>query len=329
MKFLITGCGSIGTRHLKNLQSLNAGELMIFDIDRERSEKAGETYGARSVTDFAEALAEQPDAVLICTPTSLHIDYALSAARSGSHLFIEKPLSHSMEGVEELLTASLKSVVLVGCNFRFHWGMQFVHELIEESKIGRVLFADAEFGQYLPDWHLWEDYHRGYSASKALGGGIILDSIHELDYLYWLFGKATEVYCAADKLSNLDIDVEDTAEIILRFAGGVMTRVHLDYLQRAYTRTLKIVGETGTIDWSFTDNCVRWYSSQDKQWHDSQRETPYNVNEMYMEEIKHFLRCISSEETPLANAQDGKYILEMALAAKKSAETKQMVVMPD
>ncbi|MFC1920730.1 Gfo/Idh/MocA family protein [Chloroflexota bacterium] len=329
MKILIAGCGSIGTRHLKNLQSLNAGELIVFDTDAERSRKAAETYGVRVVTGFTEALAEQPDAVLICTPTSLHIDYALSAARNGCHLFIEKPISHSLDRLGELISTSSQNVILIGCNFRFHGGMELVRQLIEDKKIGRVLFADAEFGQYLPDWHPWEDYRRGYSANKSLGGGIILDSIHELDYLYWLFGKADEVNCTAGKLSGLDIDVEDYAEIIIGFGSGTIARVHLDYLQRPYARTLKVVGESGTIEWDFADNLVRWYNGDEKAWNDYRPETADNINEMYIREMEHFLRCIEGKETPMANAQDGKLILEIALAARQSAETRQRIKLSD
>lgn len=327
MKILVVGCGSIGQRHLQNLRTLSAGELMVFDTSRERSLEAGAKYGATDWPSFEEALSQGPDAVLICTPTSQHIDYALTAIENYSHLFIEKPISHSLEGVQELAdTAKARGrVVLVGCNFRFHWGIKLARRLIAGGKIGRVLFAQAEFGQYLPSWHPGEDYRQGYSAQQALGGGIILDSIHELDYLHWFFGDADEVYCRADKLSDLEIDVEDTAEIILNYANNILARVHLDYIQRAYNRSLKVVGEEGVITWSFSDNSVAWYPGEEKVWRVLHKNTPYDVNDMYLAEMKHFISCIQGYENPMVDACEGKSVLEVALAAKNSAELRRPV----
>lgn len=327
MKFLIVGCGSIGQRHLKNLKELSAGELLAFDTNEDRMREAESKHGARTFPSFEEALAQRPDAILVCTPTSRHLDYALAALHHNCHLFVEKPISHSMDGLDELIRAasSRNRIVLVGCNFRFESGIKQTRQLIEEGKVGKVLFAQAEFGQYLPDWHPWEDYRHGYSAQKALGGGIIFDSIHELDYLYWFFGKVKETYCVADKLSRLEIDVEDTAEIILRFASGILARVHLDYIQRDYHRSLKIVGEDGMVTWNFGDNSLRWYSTTDTMWHNLAKEAPPDTNEMYVAEMKHFIRCIKGEEYPLVDAAEGKEVLEIVLAAKKSAEIKMPV----
>lgn len=331
MKFLVVGGGSIGRRHLQNLKQLAAGELMVFDIQEERGREVAKQNEAQFCPTFEQGLLQKPDAVLVCTPTSQHIPYALTAIQNDCHLFIEKPISHSLEGVDELVKTAVKRkrVVLVGCNFRFHWGIKLARQWVEAGKIGRVLFADAEFGQYLPDWHPWEDYRQGYSAQKALGGGVILDSIHELDYLYWFWGKIKEVYALADKLSRLEIDVEDMAEIILRFSNGIVARVHLDYLQRPYHRSLKIVGEEGVITWSFTDNNVGWFSGKEGRWHISRKKTPYDVNEMYVEEMKHFLCCLEGEESPLVDARAGEYTLSLALAAKQSAERRCPVILSE
>ena len=196
---------------------------------------------------------------------------------------------------------------------------------MEEGRIGRVLSAHAEFGQYLPDWHPWEGYQGGYSAQKSLGGGIILDSVHELDYLHWLLGEFKEVYCSADKVSNLEIDVEDTADFVLRLESRAITSVHLDYLQRAYNRSLKLVGGEGTIIWSYQDNLVKLYSAAERKWQVFEKGVPYDANEMYVEEMKHFLRCIEGKDSPIMDGREGKRILETALAAKKSSQFKKAI----
>ncbi len=323
MRFLVVGCGSIGKRHLGNLKALSAGELVAYDSNPERCEEVRDKYGIKVTADFDEAMSYEPNVVLVCTPTSLHMDYALPAVRHGCHVFIEKPISHSMDGVHELVDIIFqrKLVSLVGCNFRFHWGLKLVKKMLDEGKIGSVLCARAVFGQYLPDWHPWEDYRKGYSANKTLGGGIILDALHEIDYIHWLMGKVDTVSCFAGKLSSLEIDTEDTAEILLCFQNRAIAEIHMDYVQRAYNRSCELIGEEGTITWSFQDNQVRLYSAKDKDWQLYAQDIPYETNQMYIAEMEHFLRCLRGEEQPALNAIEAMRELEIALAAKESSES--------
>ncbi|MFC1991139.1 Gfo/Idh/MocA family protein [Chloroflexota bacterium] len=327
MRILVVGCGSIGKRHLGNLKLLSAGELIAFDTNYERLEEVKEKYNVKTFSNFEEAMQVRPDAVLVCAPTSLHMNYALVAANSCCHLFIEKPLSHTIDGVDELIevASSNNLVLMVGCNFRFHWGLKMVKIFLDEGKIGKVISARAEFGQYLPDWHPWEDYRQGYSAQQSLGGGIILDSIHELDYLNWLLGEVKQVYCYSDKMSNLEINVEDVSEMIFCLESKVIVSVHLDYIQRAYNRCLKIVAEEGTIIWSYQDNLVKFYLAGEGRWQTLEKNAPYDVNEMYVEEMKHFLCCIDGKDSPIADGKEGKRVLEIALAAKESARSSKVI----
>lgn len=323
MRLLVIGCGSIGKRHLGNLKLLSAGELVAYDKKQERRDEVRQKYGVEIASSFEDAMQNKPHAVIICTPTSVHIEYALAAARAGCHIFIEKPISHTTEGVDELIenASSKKLLTLVGCNFRFHWGLKLVKKLLDEDRIGRLLCIRAEFGQYLPDWHPWEDYRKGYSANRALGGGIILDAIHEIDYVLWMMGKVDAVSCFAGKFSSLAIDTEDVAEILLRFESGAIAEIHMDYVQRAYNRSCEVIGEEGTITWSFQNNQVRLYSAKDKDWQSYAPDTPYEVNEMYVAEMKHFLRCLNGEEQPALDAGEAKSELEIVLAAKESSKS--------
>ena len=129
--------------------------------------------------------------------------------------------------------------------------MREVKRLVAEGVAGRLVSIRAQFGQYLPDWHPWEDYRRGYSARRDMGGGVVLDRVHELDYVRWLMGNVTEVCALSGKLSSLEIDSEDTAEILLRFESGAFGSVHLDYVRRDRDCRLEIVGEEGTLEWSY------------------------------------------------------------------------------
>jgi predicted dehydrogenase len=327
MKLLVVGCGSIGKRHLRNLKKIAAGELLAFDTAPERRAEVEKEYGAEISDDFNEALSRKPDAALVCTPTSLHMEFALEAARHGCHLFIEKPISHTLEGVDDLINIIKEKglIALVGCNFRFHWGMKLVRKLLDEGKIGRALGARAEFGQYLPDWHPWEDYRRGYSANRSMGGGILLDAIHEIDYIHWLAGGISAVSALSGKLSSLEIDTEDTAEILLRGGGGVIASVHMDYVRRDYHRRCELVGEKGTLEWSFHENLVRLFDAETKAWQTFTPEGTYDVNDMYVAEMEHLLRCVRGEETPALGAEEAKAELEIVLAAKESSATGRTV----
>lgn len=322
LRFLVIGCGSIGKRHISNLIALNMEDILAFDVRNDRRDEVESRFGIATLDNLEDAWGHRPDVALITVPSSLHIPLALQAAKHGCHLFIEKPLSDRMEGVDVLLEVVRERnlVTLVGCNMRFHPGLVKIKSLLNEDAIGKVIAARVEVGQYLPDWHPWEDYRKSYSANRSLGGGVILDAIHEIDYIRWLLGEVREVFCFADKLSALEIDTEDTAAILMRFENGIIGEVHMDYVQRAYSRTCRIIGEEGTILWDFTDNQVKLYLAKAQEWKVFKLANDFQLNQMYVEEMRHFLRCLSGKGRATLDVFEAKSVLEIALAAKKSAE---------
>lgn len=326
-KFFIIGCGSIGKRHINNLKSLlGKADIIAFDTEPERREEVACQYYVQVVETLEEGWRHSPKIVFVTTPTSQHVSVALEAARRGCHLFIEKPLSNLWDhNLEELLNEVRKKklITLVGCNLRFHPGLKKVKQLLEDNTIGRVVAARVEVGQYLPDWRPWEDYRQSYSAKKSLGGGIILDAIHEIDYIRWMFGEITSVYCLSGKISHLEIEAEDTAAILLRFANGTIGEVHLDCVQRIYSRSCQIIGDEGTIRWDFTLNEVCWYTKATGQWHTT--TNPNNQNQMYLDELKHLLHCLGGESKPALDVFDAAQVLKIALAAKASSVSGQKI----
>lgn len=330
-RFLVIGCGSIGKRHIENLRRLGIRDIIAFDPRAERAEEVAAAYGVEPFAALPAAWERRPDVCLITAPTALHLALARQGADHGCHLFIEKPLSHSWQGVEELLdvAARRRLVTLVGCNMRFHPGLCELRRLLAENAIGRVIAARAEVGQYLPDWHPLEDYRRGYSARRELGGGVILDAIHEIDYLRWLLGPVADAVCLTGKLSQLEIDTEDTAAMLLRFKTGIFGEVHLDYVQRAYRRTCQIIGEEGTIHWDFGAGHVRWYSARSRRWSQYQNPDGWQVNQMYIDEMKHFLACLAGEAKPGLEVVEAAEVLRIALAAKQSAQEHRWIRLED
>jgi predicted dehydrogenase len=325
---LIVGFGSIGRRHAQNLRNLRAGEISVYDTDPVRRAAAEREVDARAFDTLEAALDAEPTVVFVCTPPGSHLQIALAGAERGCHLFIEKPLADRLGPPFDRLrslVAAKRLVTLVGCNLRFHHGPSTLKRLLEEGVIGRVVGASLEMGQYLPDWHPGEDYRYGYSASRAMGGGIVLDAIHELDYSRWLFGEVREVFGFGGKVSGLEIETEDFASILLRFASGCIAQVHLDYLQRAYSRWCRVVGEEGTLVWDITPGSVRLYTPSAGRWQEFPQPPDYQVNDMYMAELQHLLRCQAGEEASVQPVDAAAAVVRIALAARESMATGRKV----
>lgn len=321
----VIGCGSIGRRHIENLRSLGVSQIAAFDLDAERLTETEKVYGVKGCSMIDEGYDFEPDAVFVCTPPSLHLSHASQAVAAGCHLFIEKPLGNSIDGFDFLLSESRKRsrIVCIGYNWRFHPGLMKIKRMIDKGVIGDPMSIRAEYGQYLPDWRPSEDFRKAYTVNAAMGGGIILDGSHELDYVRWFGGEVESVNCISGKVSGLEIDVEDTAEITLRMAKGIIGQVHVDFSQRAYTRTCKVMGREGTLIWDYGVG-LHHYDSKTKTWqHESFQFKP---NTMYLEEVKHFLDCIREKATPLVDGETGKVVLMIALAAIRSAKERREVV---
>ncbi len=337
MKILIAGLGSIGRRHLRNLQRLGVQDILLYRTHR--STLPDEELGNfPQETDLSDALDHQPDAVIISNPTALHLELALAAAARGCHLLIEKPISHNLDGLEELqrLVQQNGCRVLVGYHFRFHPGLIKVKEILEQGSIGKPLVVRAHWGEYLPAWHPWEDYRYGYSARADLGGGLILTLSHPLDYLRWLLGEVVRVSAMVEQIGDLEIQVEDTAEICLWFAKGSVGSVHLDYLQRPARHHLQIIGSHGTIEWDNATGETRLYRYEQSHSPEAEIQSfssfspleadkPLERNDLFLAEMQHFLNLIEGKETSRCTLEDGIAALRIALAAYRAAELKDVV----
>ena len=325
MKALIVGLGSIGRRHLANLKSL--GVTSQITILRRPGNSESTEPGCDIVFDLSEVLKSPPDFAIITNPASQHVQVALALARAGVHLFIEKPLSNSVSGIGELLSASQERslVLLVGYNFRFYKPLQIVKQSLEDGVIGRPLSLRAAVGQFLPDWRYNVDYRQTASARADTGGGVILELSHEIDCARWLMGEPKTVFARTDRLSDLDLDVEDSAEVIMTFADGATGNIHLDMIDRAATRNCRITGTEGTITWDALTHQVRLWSASKKEWQDLHPASEIDRNEMYLDELRHFLTCIENGESPRITGEDGKRVVEIAEAIKRSSIEQRLI----
>jgi predicted dehydrogenase len=335
VRVLFCGLGGIGQRHLRNLRSLLGEQLEVhaYRVRRQRHKLQDnlsieanadlETdYAIIVHTDLASAMAVRPEAVFVCNPSSLHTEIALAAARAGAHVFMEKPVSNTMEGLDELaeVVASRKLVCYVGYNFRFHPGLQRIKALLDEHFFGNILSVQAEVGEYLPGWHKYEDYRQMYASRADQGGGVILSQIHEMDLIYWYFGLPKTILCRGGKLSNLEIDVEDTATSLMQYEG-VLGRfpihLHQDFVQRPPVRTFKIAGDRGSVKINMIESSMHIYGEQGEEL-EALDFTGFQRNDMFLQQTRHFLDCIRRGEKPQVDLHDGVQSLRLALAARES-----------
>lgn len=332
-QLLVVGCGSIGERHLRNLKALGAGPLLACDVDAGRREAIARALDVETVATLDEALRATPRAALICTPPATHLALARAAAEAGCHLFVEKPVAERLEGVQALaaLVAARGLVALVACNMRFHPGVRRLKAWLDEGTVGRVLAAHAEFGHWLPGWRPGVDYRRVYSAHRDAGGGILLDAIHEIDYLGWFLGPLAEVACLEAKVSDLEIDAEDTVALLLRAASGAVVSVHLDYTQRSKRRRCAILGSEGTLLWESRgkgpETCVtERYTAAGGRW--ERHEEVVDFDAPFRDEMSHFLRCLAGTERPLQDLVAAARALAVVETAREAARRRATLPVP-
>jgi predicted dehydrogenase len=313
-KIIIIGAGSIGRRHATNLATLGT-DVSLFDVNQILLKTICAENNWDPVYDLDLALDQKRyDAAIVCTPNHLHIPVAQKVADAGLDIFIEKPLSHTWDGVDKLI-ADIKRkhiVAMAGFNLRFEPGLLYLKQNIDPKN---VAFVQIESGSHMPTWRPGADYRMVYSANKTMGGGIILDDVHELDYACWLFGYPDSVSCSCGKFSNFEIDVEDTAEFQFRYPDKLVT-IHSDYLQKRYTRRCKICLRDGnTIEWVFGDRVVEYNNGGEKTF---DYKDHFEINDLYLREMQMFLHHIKDRSHPESDLLNAAKILKIALQAKQT-----------
>jgi predicted dehydrogenase len=340
MKFLIAGLGSIGRRHLRNLIALGEKDIVLLRT-RKATLPDDELAGYPVETDIHEALQKhKPEAVIVANPTALHLDVAIPAAEAGCHILLEKPISDSLERVDILQRAAQKSggKILVGFQFRYHPTLNKARELIQANAIGKILTVHAHWGEYLPQWHPWEDYRQSYAARADLGGGVIRTLTHPLDYLRYLIGEVDTLWSFNGHISALELDVEDVAEIGLKFSNGAIGGVHLNYVQRPPRHTLEIVGTQGMLHWDNADGILQLHQfpAPFASYSDlppapvTQTFAPpegFERNQLFVSQTRHFIETARGESEPVCRLEDGIMALRLALAAIRSQSTSTEIIL--
>lgn len=340
MKILIAGLGSIGQRHARSLRRLlgDEVELLAFRQERHRLEITDSLevrpdrdleaiYGITPFYSLEDALAAKPTATLVCTPNHLHVPIALEAAKAGSHLFIEKPVSHNLAGLKALRDKVRKRdlVCLVGYHLRFHPALRRLQALYREGAFGRLLSCSFDFGEHMPFWHRYEDYSRTFMAREEQGGGVVMTQIHDIDAIYSLFGMPDSVYATGGRSGALEIDAEDHVTAILHYRSSLepfSVVLNQDCLRYPPVRTYAIRGTKGCAQWDYYRNEVV-LTEFDQVPRIVYSDASFQRNTLFLDEMRHFLNCIQGQEIPVVSLGEGTESLRIALSIKESLNTQQ------
>lgn len=323
-RVLIVGGGSIGKRHFHIASELLPGATIAILTRNMGADKYDTPLNNQ--LNFDEAIEFNPNIAVLANPSSKHLEFANKFADIGAHVFIEKPMSDSRAGVLELINkCKLHSLsLLCGYNLRFLPSLQRFRQLVQSSEIGKIFSVQSRVGQNLAQWRPNSDYRNSVSAQRELGGGVLLELSHELDYLRWIFGDVEWVSGVLSRQSLLQIDVEDSAQIILGFeedADGrkLIGNVSLDFFRHDPLRDCTVVGELGSIRWNGILGIVEvWKQGQDAWKVDS--SFPGELEQSYISEWLYFLHQIDTKEVDLASGQDSYRVLEMIDAIRSSSE---------
>ena len=317
--------------HLRQLKAIDPAFEVAVLRQSTSSTDLGELQPliARVFLSEAQALDWRPDAVLVTNPSPLHIRTAMTFGGRGSHLFIEKPLSDNVQDLDALkkLVVDNGLIVQVGYVLRFMDPFLAIKAFLDSGRLGRVFSLRAAVGQDLRTWRVGKDYHQTVTALRGLGGGVVLELSHELDYALWFMGPVASVQALTGTVGNLGVEVEDLAEVQVKFTAGTVGNIHLDMLDAAQNRSCRIVGQNGTLVWSSEDgNKVKFFEALTSQWlpvWDGLLE----ADKMFRLQMEHFIECVKVRRVPQVTIDDGRRALELALAVKRSALERREVLL--
>jgi len=312
----IVGCGSIGRRHARVLHSLGHRDIRACDpLPAQRQALLTESPTVRMYESFEHGLADHPDTVFICTPPALHIPQAMQAIQVGCHVFCEKPLADTPEGIDELevLAAKKQSKVMVGLCFRYHEGLAKAKSYLDAGRVGRLVSLRAMVGEHLPD--VRPDYRTLFSA-RTSGA---FDLIHEVDLAVWYAGAPVRrVLAISGNYSGIGIQAPDLAEILIEFENRCLASVHLDFFQQPRRRQTELICTDGVILVEFArwDHCtVSVYEAGSKRWFHEEFAT--DRDDMFRAEDREFLLAVAEDHPVRCTVAEGRKSVEVVAAAQK------------
>lgn len=332
LKFLIIGLGSMGKRRIRNLYFHGQRQIIGYDIRPSRKREAKEKYGIEITDDLRKLSGKDFDVMIISTPPDCHGAYIRLALKLNKHFFVEHPTSS--DGYQEIFRNKNSHLIKApSCTLRFYRPIKLIKDFLKKGKIGKILVFQYHLGQYLPDWHLYEDYRQVYFSKKATGACREMLPF-ELIWLNWLMeSTVADVTGFISKVSNLDMDADDVILANLKYKNGIVGNVIIDVISRKPFRTLRVLGSQGVLDWERFDSVIKLYSAKSKitkiiKIPEGHPEKGYvNEEEMYNDEIGMFLRAISGKGKYPHTFADSQQLLKTLFALEKSYRTGEKIIL--
>ena len=342
-KILICGLGSIGQRHLRNTRRLLGDNVTILAhrhsrkspmLDEARQIVEGgnlaETYNLVEFDNLSDALLQEPDVLFVCNPSSEHLNTAMAGATHNCHLFVEKPLAISLAGVPSLTDEVERNnlIAMVAYQMRFHPGLLKVKEWLDDARIGNLVSANIVHGEHLANFHPYESYKDFYAGQKSLGGGVVLTQIHEINYAVWLFGMPDTVYAIGGALSSLEIDVEDSVSMLLKYRnsnGDFPVNISVDYLQKPARRETIIVGDEGRIQLDFYGKRLALMENWLKGECEEEQFTNLEINDLFLKELECFFNAVERHEKVPTDLRGGMLDLQIADLVRESMDSGEVL----
>lgn len=327
-KIVMFGSGSIGQRHMRNLRSLGYADIAAFRTRKGHFKEIPPELDVKELYEWNEVAGFKPDVAIIANPTSSHLDAAMRIAPHIKGILIEKPLSNSIEGVKEFseLIKSKNIVTFVAYNLQLHPIVKVIIEEMEKGYLGKPLVFQCQVGQWLPDWHPYEEFQKAYYAQKNLGGGVTLTLIHEINLARRLFGSFNKVVAFFPTSEKLELDVDTISDVMIHHKNGTISQIHLDYIQNPKSRSGSISFEQGLIRYDMTHCNVSVQSEDCKPARVLWEDEDYDINDMYKEELNLFMRYVG--EGRMRHEFDADHALEdlgLVESAFRSGKTGHIV----
>jgi predicted dehydrogenase len=319
---LIVGVGSIGERHLRCFQNTGRATVAICERNAKLREDVASRYNVeQTFDDLDAAVAAGFDAAVIATPAPLHIPMATRLASSGMHLMIEKPLSITLDGIDQLQAAIAKSrvTITVGYTWRNHPLLAEFKALIDGGTIGEpkhlMLTTGQNFAYHRPA------YRDIYYADRKQGGGAVQDGMtHMLNLGEWLVGPIGRLAADVAHQALEGVDVEDTVNIVARQNGNVLATYALNQFQAPNLMTVVVAGDKGTIEFKGHENTLRWMVETEGPWQ-SKSIDKLERDSMYIAQANHFFDAIEGKVPPLCSLDEAVQTLKVNIAALAAAES--------
>ena len=315
----IVGLGSIGRRHLRLISEIRPDIEIIVVRSGHGGECDEESMATKTVYSIGDAIKEGIQAAIVSSPATLHLKQSLELAKNGIHLLIEKPISHTSDRVKELLKIVNENRIttMVGYVLRYDLGAIKFKNWLDNKIKGKILHARIECGSYLPDWRPDQDYRKTVSALSELGGGVLLELSHEIDYLYWFFGKPKDVQAQIRNSGTLDINVEDQVDLLMTSEQGYCISVQIDFNRRHVERKCKVLTTEGELIWDAVNKNVTWKGVNKEQF---KYEYNNERNSIYRKQLEVFFDCIENDNDPIVTVKDGINVISLIDAVRNASE---------